>query len=231
MPRACFNWPDRPHITAKMEIDDKVQNAMRTHGGAHFRFRRPEVVALLIEALETLAIGLMCNDASLTDKHIVMTSVISVAQAQIPWLEALSIEVVMGLIFAIVRARRSYVRATTEEQFSQDSKRLAGTSAQRLGLATDDFHDAFWTLARQHNWEGEDPAQHMATIAGAMSLVDNGLGLDHLAPLPTLTPAPAVQPTTASRRSRSPPTADEQRRMNNSWVIAERERAEDANPQ
>lgn len=48
MPRAGFDWPNYSHVTTRRELDFKIQDAMRTHGGADFRFQRKQVVDLLV---------------------------------------------------------------------------------------------------------------------------------------------------------------------------------------
>jgi hypothetical protein len=137
MPRAGFTWPDHANVTKRMDLDQKIQNAMRDHGGTGFRFQRGPVVDLLVEALEAVTAALMCNDPSMSDKFIVMANAIGLAQAQIAWLEALSIEVVQELIFAMLRARKDYVLAVSDEDLERDEETHDGTNAQKLWDAVD----------------------------------------------------------------------------------------------
>ncbi|OIW27306.1 hypothetical protein CONLIGDRAFT_633651 [Coniochaeta ligniaria NRRL 30616] len=59
-----------------------------------------------------------------------MVIAISVAQAQIPWLEALSVEVVDALFCdAMLEARYDYLHETTEEELVHDIRRYGDTNA------------------------------------------------------------------------------------------------------
>lgn len=218
MPRAGFRWPDRPHVSTRIAIDDKIQDAMRTEGVPDFRFQRYPVVTLLVEALEALTTAVACNDLTLTDTdmRVVMITAVTVAQAQVAWLNKLSIEVILDLVWELLGARRDYVRATTVEQWEADVDRHAGTNAQRLYDAIDDFNCEIAKLGIRYNWAGETDAQHMARIAGEMSLGDPGVGLE----LPTLQLVNGPRP-------RPPLTADEARRMSAAWALAAAEEEEE----
>ncbi|OIW27307.1 hypothetical protein CONLIGDRAFT_422664 [Coniochaeta ligniaria NRRL 30616] len=74
--------------------------------------------------------------------------------------------------------------------------------------------DALWKL-------DEDEDSHLATVAGAMSLVGNDFGLNQ-PHLPTAANPPARTPP-----ARPPPRKDEERRMLAAWPVAAREQEED----
>lgn len=178
MPRAGFIWPSPDHVATRRDFDFRIQTAMRSDGGANFRFQRKEIVDLLVEAFDTVATALMINDPTMTDKDVVMTNAIGLAQAQIAWLQALSIDIVQDLIFAIHRARTAYVMANTADRLDRDESTYNDTSAQRLWQAVDTFNEVLTRMARRYNWLGEGNAQDIAAAAAAMSADDDQFSLD-----------------------------------------------------
>ncbi|OIW32043.1 hypothetical protein CONLIGDRAFT_629738, partial [Coniochaeta ligniaria NRRL 30616] len=217
MPGGLFHWPGYPRVTHRAEIDFKIQDAMRNHGGPGFRFQRRAVIDLLVAAIVALTAALGCIEPGMTDEHIAMVSAIAIVQAQIPWLDALSADVIDALFSALRTARYNYLEASTDEVLERDINRHWGTNAERLALAVDDFQKAIWDRDEAEN-------NHLATAAGVMSLVGNDFGLTQPGP-PTAanTPAPALPPLPRTHLTSRPLTEGEERRMRGAWAAAARE--------
>jgi len=151
---------------------------MRTHGGPDFEFQRHDVVVLLVEALRAVTTALRCNDPSMTSEEIVVSNAIVLAQAQIPWMEALSISVILNLFSALDSARANCLSTLTKEDRDRDAEKLAGTNAFDLWEAVDEYSSTVKGLTVRYNWTEDNDAEHMATVASAMFLADDQFGLD-----------------------------------------------------
>ncbi|KAB5523975.1 hypothetical protein GE09DRAFT_1229709 [Coniochaeta sp. 2T2.1] len=173
MPKGGFTWPDRPTVTKRMGLDVKITASMVKAGGADSKINKPNVVTFLVEAFEAFAAGLLINDPAVTDRETVTASAFAVAQAQVPWLNEVSVDVFLQLTDAICKARVAYYMDTPDEQYDAERRRLENSHAHRLFSATDDFIETFVPVARRYNWEGAGEGDDVAALTAGMGLEED----------------------------------------------------------
>jgi hypothetical protein len=170
-----------------MDFDQKIQNAMRAHGGPHFEFDRGHVVQLLVEGLQAMTTALACSDDTMTSEDIVMANAVALAQIQAPWMQGLSIVVILSLLSALAAGRASYLRIVTKKDMEREAKDNAHSFARNLRDAVDDYSGLVTTLTERYMWNEKDRNQrHMSWVASSMLRGGDDFGKD-LPPLRVVT--------------------------------------------
>ncbi|KAB5532655.1 hypothetical protein GE09DRAFT_1227834 [Coniochaeta sp. 2T2.1] len=173
MPKGGFIWAEGRNITKRMDVDGKIITAMRITSGADFRLKKSDVVTLLVEAFEAFAAGLLINDPAVTDRETVTASAFAVAQAQVPWLNEVSVDVFLQLTDAVCKARVAYYMDRTDEQYDAEWHGLENSHAHRLFSATDDFIETFVPVASRYNWDGDGEGDLVAALTAGMGLEED----------------------------------------------------------
>jgi hypothetical protein len=168
IPRDGFIWRTNRQLMARMRTEKQIQTAMRQHGGEGFRFRRQEITDLLVKMLEVIGEALRINyvDVGPRDFNMDLITAISIAQAQIDWLNAVSLGAVILLVLELLNARMRYLAQHPEDNVTEDD--VVPTAAVRLQIGVINFANILLELRGEGRWTSDQVVQSLAAVAAAV---------------------------------------------------------------